>query len=145
MKSLFDEDITASTDKDMGMITTAIGFSLSFFLALYKFEIGHKLQSQTITAGILSEFILLTVFHSSNFMNLPRWFTDATSSLCSGLTSLSALVVTFLDPYFWWADSGTGGLVALYTLYKGTSTMIHSMVMTSQPLFNFSTCVTAQS
>lgn len=54
--------------------------------------------------------------------------TDATSSLCSGLTSLSALVVTILDPYFWWADSGTGGLVALYTLYKGISTMIHSMV-----------------
>ena len=55
VKALFDEDITASTDKDMGMITTAIGFSLSFFLALYKYEIGHKLQSETITAGILRE------------------------------------------------------------------------------------------
>lgn len=51
MKSLFDEDVTAETDKDIGMATTAIGFSLSFFLALYKYEIGHKLQSLTITAG----------------------------------------------------------------------------------------------
>lgn len=52
MKALFDEDVTASTDKDIGMITTAVGFSLSFFLALYKYEVGHKLQSQAITAGI---------------------------------------------------------------------------------------------
>jgi hypothetical protein len=51
VKSLFEEDITAQTDKDIGMVTTAIGFSLSFFLALYKYEIGHKLQSLTITAG----------------------------------------------------------------------------------------------
>ena len=51
VKSLFDEDITAETDKDIGMVTTAIGFSLSFFLALYKYEVGHKLQSLTITAG----------------------------------------------------------------------------------------------
>jgi divalent metal cation (Fe/Co/Zn/Cd) transporter len=51
VKSLFNEDITAQTDKDIGMVTTAIGFSLSFFLALYKYEIGHKLQSLTITAG----------------------------------------------------------------------------------------------
>jgi divalent metal cation (Fe/Co/Zn/Cd) transporter len=134
VKSLFEEDITAQTDKDIGMVTTAIGFSLSFFLALYKYEIGHKLQSLTITAGnqvdynktqscILVPTVFLLIL-TPLFLNLK----DATSSLCSGLTSLSALVVTILDPYFWWADSGTGGLVALYTLYKGISTMIHSMV-----------------
>ena len=74
---------------------------------------------------VFTIFILLISWTCLSYL-----FTDATSSLCSGLTSLSALVVTFLDPYFWWADSGTGGLVALYTLYKGTSTMIHSMVKT---------------
>lgn len=57
--------------------------------------------------------------------------------MCSGLTSLSALVVTILDPYFWWADSGTGGLVALYTLYKGISTMIHSMVSKNNSSNNY--------
>lgn len=114
------------------MVTTAIGFSLSFFLALYKYEIGHKLQSLTITAGDSTAFYPMhswqNYFVINSKFNSNIGIIDATSSLCSGLTSLSALVVTILDPYFWWADSGTGGLVALYTLYKGISTMIHSMV-----------------
>lgn len=53
---------------------------------------------------------------------------DAASALCTALTSASALVVTFLDPYFWWADSATGSAVALFTLYKGIATMIGSRV-----------------
>ena len=51
MKTLFDEDVTASTDKDIGIVSTSIGFSLAFFLAMYKYEVGHKLKSMTITAG----------------------------------------------------------------------------------------------
>lgn len=51
MKTLFDEDVTASTDKDIGIVSTSIGFSLAFLLAMYKYEVGHKLKSMTITAG----------------------------------------------------------------------------------------------
>jgi hypothetical protein len=71
VKSLFDEDITAETDKDIGMVTTAIGFSLSFFLALYKYEVGHKLQSLTITAGDKIVASSSNAFFDLNPLSLP--------------------------------------------------------------------------
>lgn len=71
VKSLFDEDITAETDKDIGMVTTAIGFSLSFFLALYKYEVGHKLQSLTITAGNKIVASSSNAFFDLNPLSLP--------------------------------------------------------------------------
>lgn len=61
MKTLFDEDVTASTDKDIGIVSTSIGFSLAFLLAMYKYEVGHKLKSMTITAG---QVINITSSHS---------------------------------------------------------------------------------
>lgn len=51
IRSLLEDEVTKATDKDIGLIATSIGLCFSFFLALYKYEVGNQLQSLTILAG----------------------------------------------------------------------------------------------
>ena len=51
IRSLLEDSVTSSRDKDIGLVATSIGVSCSFILAMYKYEIGNQLQSLTISAG----------------------------------------------------------------------------------------------
>lgn len=48
------------------------------------------------------------------------------SSICSGLTSLVALVVAYNERFVWWLDGFSGLMVGFYTLYSGAATMTSS-------------------
>ena len=58
VRSLLEDSVTSSRDKDIGLVATSIGLSCSFILAMYKFEIGNQLQSLTISAGFFSYLLL---------------------------------------------------------------------------------------
>ena len=46
--------------------------------------------------------------------------------MCSGLTSLVALVVAYNERFVWWLDGFAGLMVGFYTLYSGAATMTSS-------------------
>lgn len=66
--------------------------------------------------------VLLIVLVDVNLI----FFSDAVSSICSGLTSLVALVVAYNERFVWWLDGFAGLVVGFYTLYSGAATMTSS-------------------
>ena len=96
--------LTAKNSPDesslMGTVDALFGFLCGISLFLYKYFVGKALDSPVVLA-------------------------DSVSSLCSGLTSLAALLVVLLNS-IWWVDSTSGFTASLYTLYSGVDTIIAS-------------------
>lgn len=108
----------------IGTVVTIFGSICGLSLAAYKYAVGVALDSPVVIAG--DRFFLIS---KCNWL----WFLfhkDSVSSLCSGLTSLTALVVVLIDDRLWWSDSSAGFTAALYTLYSGCSTVLNARVDT---------------
>lgn len=81
----------------LGISVSCFGAICGLGLAFYKYACGKALDSPVVIA-------------------------DSMSSLCSGLTSLTAILVILVDNGVWWSDSTAGLATALYTLFSGAST-----------------------
>lgn len=101
IKSLSEKESPSETNGNMGEIVAIFGSVCGIALAIYKYVVGKALDSPVIVA-------------------------DSVSSLCSGLTSVAALLVIIIDDKYWWTDSTAGFTAALYTLYSGAETIMTS-------------------
>jgi divalent metal cation (Fe/Co/Zn/Cd) transporter len=88
---------------DLGSYASLIGTASGLILGVYKILIARLLASAIVYA-------------------------DAVSSICAGLASFVALVISEDHALAWWLDGASGTVVALYTLYQGASTMMNSSV-----------------
>jgi len=98
LKSLFGRDEPSGKDF-MGALVAFYGAVAGIGMFAYKYICGKAMDSPVVVA-------------------------DAMSSLCSGITNLTALVVTIVDDRLWWSDSTAGLTAALYTLYAGAATVV---------------------
>jgi hypothetical protein len=98
IKNLFNHD-SPDGNTVKGDIGAIFGVTCGLFLFAYKYYVSIVLDSPVIMA-------------------------DSISSLCSGLTSLAAIMVIFVHNKIWWSDSMAGFTTALYTLYSGLDTII---------------------
>ena len=89
---------------------------------------GEELDSSVIMAGKRPFYFIFYNPFLILWLCLALIDLDAVSTVCSGLTSVVALVVVYNSKFVWWLDGFAGIMVAFYTLYSGASTMTDSSV-----------------
>lgn len=114
LKTVIYKDITSFTNAFdiLGEVISILGTFSGLLLGWYKFFIAKELDSALVYA-------------------------DATSSICAGLASLVALVISEDQSLQWWVDGASGLVVAVYTLYQGAWTMNKSSVRWTFAYFVF--------
>jgi divalent metal cation (Fe/Co/Zn/Cd) transporter len=97
-------DSDSNSDKTgLGVASAVIGFVCGSLLAVFKYNVGREIESSTVIA-------------------------NATSSKCTALTSIAAILGIIFNKLALWLDSSLGISIATYTFYHGISIMTDARV-----------------
>lgn len=97
-------------------------------------ELGIAISILGVFSGLILGWYKVFI---ANALNSSLVYADAISSLCAGFASLLALFIAGDHSLVWWADAGTGSIVAAYTLYQGYNTINKSKVSSKNLLLCF--------
>ncbi|KAJ1417317.1 hypothetical protein B484DRAFT_422041 [Ochromonadaceae sp. CCMP2298] len=97
----------ANARNSLGFDIAIFGAAASLALAFYKYLVSRRLGSAVI-------------------------FTDALSSLCTGLASLASMLISSHPTLPWWSDGVSGLAVAVFILYSSAFTMVASGIVISR-------------